>query len=109
MKKKITKAGDSKKNAKSAGTKAKKSADKMPKRVSAINAAVEVLKKGGKPMGCKELVAAMSEQGLWKSPEGKTPQATLYSAIVREIQKAGSKARFKKVDRGQFEFRSSGT
>ena len=27
----------------------------------------------------------MAEQGLWSSPNGKTPSATLYAAILREI------------------------
>jgi hypothetical protein len=38
---------------------------------------------------------------MWTT-KGKTPAATLYAAILREIQKKGSEARFKKVDRGQF-------
>ena len=38
---------------------------------------------------------------LWTTT-GKTPGATLYSCILREIQKKGDEARFKKVDRGQF-------
>ena len=36
------------------------------------------------------------------SPGGKTPAATLYSAILREIQTKGKEARFKKSDRGLF-------
>ena len=77
------------------------------KRVSALDAAATVLKKAGKPMRSRELITAMAEQGLWKSPAGKTPHATLYAAILREIQKAveaGRVTRFRKVDRGQFTF-----
>jgi len=37
----------------------------------------------------------------WKT-NGKTPHATLYSAIIREIATKGSEARFKKADRGLF-------
>ena len=44
----------------------------------------------------------MAAKGYWKSPGGKTPAATLYSAILRECQKKGKDARFKKVDRGRF-------
>ncbi len=40
-------------------------------------------------------------EGLWKTG-GKTPAATLYSAILGEITTKGSEARFKKTDRGQF-------
>ena len=77
------------------------------KRVSALDAAATVLKKAGKPMRSRELITAMSEQGLWKSPAGKTPHATLYAAILREIQKAvetGRVTRFRKSDRGLFTF-----
>jgi hypothetical protein len=41
-------------------------------------------------------------KGLWTSPGGKTPHATLYASILREINTKGKDARFKKVDRGQF-------
>ena len=75
-----------------------------PKRVSAIDAAAQVLKKSGKPMRAQELIAAMAQQKLWTSPGGKTPHATLYAAIIREITTKGAAARFTKVERGQFEF-----
>ena len=75
-----------------------------PKRVSALDAAAQVLQKAGKPMRSQELIAAMAERGLWKSPNGKTPHATLYAAMLREIGAKGAIARFKKVDRGQFAF-----
>ncbi len=84
-----------------------KDKDAKPKRTSALDAAAEVLKAEGKPMTCKAMIAAMAERGLWTSPNGKTPQATLYSAILREIRKAvetGTVSRFRKTDRGQFEF-----
>ncbi len=75
-----------------------------PKRVSALSAAARVLSAANKPMRAQELIAAMAEQGLWTSPGGKTPHATLYAAMMREEREKGSAARFKKVDRGQFEF-----
>ncbi|MBI5763655.1 MAG: winged helix-turn-helix domain-containing protein [Planctomycetes bacterium] len=74
------------------------------KRTSALDAAAIVLKKASKPMRSQELITAMAEQKLWTSPGGKTPHATLYAAILREINEKGKEARFKKVDRGQFEF-----
>ena len=83
--------------------KAKKpAAEKKPKRVSALDAAAQVLAKSGKPMRAKELIEAMTDQRLWTSPGGKTPHATLYAAILREITVKGTEARFKKTDRGQF-------
>ena len=83
------------------GQKAK--ADK-PKRTSALDAAAQVLAKAGTPMRSQELITAMAEQGLWTSPGGKTPHATLYAAMLREINEKGKDARFSKVDRGQFAF-----
>lgn len=90
------------KGTKAPAAKAKKA--EKPKRTSALDAAATVLKKAGKPMRSQELIDAMAAQGLWKSPGGKTPHATLYAAILREITAKGKAARFKKVDRGQFEF-----
>jgi hypothetical protein len=72
------------------------------KRVSAIDAAAQLLATSKEPMGCKELIEAMAAKGLWSSPGGKTPHATLYSAILREINVKGKDARFTKTDRGRF-------
>lgn len=72
------------------------------KRVSALDAAAQVLVKATKPMRASELVEAMEKSGLWKSPGGKTPEATLYAAMIREIRAKGDKARFKKHERGVF-------
>jgi len=41
------------------------------------------------------------EKGYWKSG-GKTPHATVYSAMIREVAAKGKDSRFKKVDRGRF-------
>ncbi|MCC7435730.1 MAG: winged helix-turn-helix domain-containing protein [Methanoregulaceae archaeon] len=73
-----------------------------PKRVSALNAAAQVLASSQVPMRAKELTAAMEKKGLWTSPGGKTPHATLYAAMIREIAALGDKARFKKHERGVF-------
>ncbi len=73
-----------------------------PKRVSALDAAAQVLANSEVPMRAKELIAAMEKKGLWTSPGGKTPHATLYAAMIREIAALGDKARFKKHERGVF-------
>ncbi|MFO0836900.1 MAG: HTH domain-containing protein [Phycisphaerae bacterium] len=88
----------------SAKAERKAATDAKPKRVSALDAAAQVLKSGGKSMRSTEMIAAMAEQGLWTSPNGKTPHATLYAAILREISAKGGEARFRKTDRGQFEY-----
>ena len=85
-----------------AKTKPAKTKPAKPKRVSALDAAVQVLQQAGKPMTTPELVAAMKEQKLWVSPNGKTPHATLHAAISTEIKKKGTASRFRKAERGHF-------
>jgi hypothetical protein len=97
-------AAKAKRDRKAATPKAKAASEQKPKRVSALDAAATVLKKAGKPMRAQELIAAMAEQGLWTSPGGKTPHATLYAAMMREERVKKGEARFRKVDRGQFAF-----
>ena len=81
---------------------------KMPKatkpdgKLSQLDAAVKVLTEAGTPMTTKAMIEAMATKGYWTSPGGATPHATLYSAILRELQKKGAESRFTKVDRGQF-------
>ena len=72
------------------------------KKLSAIDAAAKVLTDTKQAMNAKELVEAMAAKKLWTSPGGKTPHATLYSAILREIGTKGNDARFKKTERGKF-------
>jgi hypothetical protein len=91
-----------------ATAKARATTDKKPKRVSALDAAAQVLVKAGKPMRAQELIAAMAEAGLWTSPGGKTPHATLYAAMMREARDKGRDSRFKKVDRGMFAISKEG-
>src|SRR4051812_13816606 len=80
----------------------KKKAEYKAKRVSAIDAAAQVLAASKEPMGCQQMIEAMAMKGLWKSPGGKTPHATLYSAILREIATKGKESRFVKKERGRF-------
>lgn len=84
------------------GKAAKPAKQEAEKRLSALDAAAKVLAKSKEPMGCQELIDAMAKQKLWASPNGKTPAATLYAAILREITRKGTEARFKKTDRGRF-------
>jgi hypothetical protein len=82
--------------------KAKAAKEPKAKKVGALDAAAQVLAASSEPMNCKQLIEAMADQKLWTSPGGKTPHATLYSAIIREISVKGKDARFVKKDRGQF-------
>lgn len=88
---------------KPAGKKAKATnGEAKAKKVSAIDAAAQVLAGEKEPMNAKQMIEAMAAKGLWTSPGGKTPHATLYSAILREINEKGKDARFKKTERGRF-------
>lgn len=82
--------------------------DKNARKLSALDAAAAVLRKATAPMNCKAMIDAMEEARLWSSPGGKTPSATLYSAILRELASKGDDARFRKVERGHFEFAGKG-
>jgi hypothetical protein len=76
--------------------------DGREKRLSALDAAAKVLGEAGRPLTCKEMIAAMAAKGYWTSPGGKTPAATLSSALLRELTTKGAAARFVKTTRGQF-------
>ncbi len=71
-------------------------------RHSLLNLAAKALAESGQPLNCKEMAERVLATGLWKS-EGKTPAATLSSAILREMRTRGEAARFRKVERGKFE------
>ncbi|MEQ1828248.1 MAG: winged helix-turn-helix domain-containing protein [Pirellula sp.] len=98
---KATSTKATKKNATVAKPAAKKSKP-ATKKLSQIEAAVAVLTKAKQPMNCKAIVEAMQVEGLWSTPGGATPEATLYASILREINGRGKDARFKKVARGMF-------
>jgi hypothetical protein len=70
--------------------------------MSCLNAAAKVLAEKAEPMNCKEMIDAMSAKGYWTTPGGKTPWATLYSSVAREIRDKGKESRFKKADSGKF-------
>jgi hypothetical protein len=84
-----------------ASAKAKKPTTKKGK-TSALDAAAKVLGESKEPLTTKEMIDAMQAKGYWKSPGGKTPDRTLYSAILREIVLKKGASRFVKAERGKF-------
>ena len=98
MSKTATKKTASAKSAKTKAPKAKSATGKL----SCIDAAAKVLSEAKEPMTTKAMIEQMAAKGYWSSPNGQTPAATLYSAILREIKTKGKEARFKKADRGLF-------
>jgi hypothetical protein len=51
------------------------------KHPSGLDAAARVLAEAGEPLNTKDMVARMLEVGLWKT-KGKTPAATIYTAVT---------------------------
>lgn len=80
---------------------AKVEVPKPERKLSLIKAAAEILS-DGIPRNCGEIVRVAGERGLWSSPKGKTPAATLHTALITEIRVKGEASRFAKVDRGLF-------
>ena len=72
--------------------KAKKAKEPKAKKVGALDAAAQVLAASKEPLNCKAMIEAMAKKGLWTSPGGKTPHATLYCAIIREIATQGERS-----------------
>ncbi len=70
------------------------------KRPSGLDLAAKALEMAGQPLNAQQLAAATIELG-WPT-SGKTPHATLYAAVIREIAAKGRDSRFTKTDRGLF-------
>ena len=63
-----------------------------------------MLEQSAAPLSVKAMIDAAKAQGLWTPRAGKTPEQTLYSAIIREIRDKGAASRFRKEGRGLFSF-----
>jgi len=70
-------------------------------KMSGLDAAAKVLAEAGEPLDCKTVVERALANGYWKTG-GKTPHATVYAAIIREIARKGEASRFRKTARGRF-------
>ena len=86
--------------AKQGDTKPKK--PKAKTKMSGLDAAAKVLSESKEPMGTKQIIEVAFAKKYWHS-DGKTPHATLYAAIIREIAVKQKESRFRKVGRGKFE------
>jgi hypothetical protein len=82
--------------------KTKPEAPAKPKKLGCLDAAAKLLGETGQAMTCQEMIDAMAAKGYWASPNGKTPSATLYAAILREITTKAKESRFTKTERGKF-------
>jgi len=72
-------------------------------KMSMLDAAAEILKTSKEPLCCKDICRAIFEKKLAES-SGRTPHATISAAMGREISSQGENSRFRRADRGKFEF-----
>jgi hypothetical protein len=103
--KKATKPAKDAKNAKQRKPKADKPAKE--RKPGGLDAAARVLREASTAMNCGDIVKTALEKGYWQTG-GKTPAATIYAAILREINVKGADARFRKTARGHFELTAAG-
>ena len=61
-----------------------------------------MLEQSDEPLAVRAMIEKAKESGLWTPKGGKTPEQTLYSAIIREIKDKGDASRFRKAGRGLF-------
>ncbi len=74
--------------------------EKKARKPSGLDLAAQVLAESKEPLNAKTIAERAITAG-WKTT-GKTPHATLYAAMIREIATKGKTARFRKADRGLF-------
>jgi len=89
------------------GAAASNAAAKRNATLSALDAAALVLAKipesqAAAGLGARDIIERMRSEGLWQSPGGKTPDATLYAAMVREITAKRELSRFARIAKGRF-------
>jgi hypothetical protein len=73
-----------------------------PKKMTALDAAHRVLEESGQVMTAPEIYESMKAKGYWESPNGLTPAATIYAAMLREIGIRGKDARFRRPEPSKF-------
>lgn len=72
------------------------------KKLSLLDAAVEVLKTSGQPMNTREIVKAATDAALWIPTACRTPEQTLYGSIFREIATKENPRIVKAEQKGKF-------
>ena len=78
-------------------------APKPQKKLSLVNAGIEVLKQEGRPLNTREIVKLATERGLWTPTACKTPEQSLYGGFFLEIKNSANPRIKKSAERGRFE------
>ena len=76
---------------------------KPRRKLSLLNAAIEVLRAEGRPLNTRDLVKLAMERGLWTPTGCRTPEQSLYGAIFLEIKNSETPRVRKSAERGKFE------
>ena len=80
-----------------------KEAAKPVRKLSLVNAGIEVLKQVGKPLNTREIVKLAAERGLWTPTACRTPEQSLYGGFFLEIKNSAAPRIRKSAERGKFE------
>ena len=78
-------------------------APKPQKKLSLVNAGIEVLKQEGRPLNTREIVKLATERGLWTPTACRTPEQSLYGGFFLEIENSANPRIKKSAERGRFE------
>lgn len=78
-------------------------APKPQRKLSLVNAGIEVLKQEGRPLNTREIVKFATERGLWTPTACRTPEQSLYGAFFLEMKNSSSPRIKKSAERGKFE------
>ena len=78
-------------------------APKPRKKLSLVNAGIEVMKQEGRPLNTREIVKLATERGLWTPTACRTPEQSLYGAFFLEMKNSSSPRIKKSAERGKFE------
>lgn len=89
------------------GKKARAATDPADAPLSGLDAAAKVLGESKEPLNAKAITAVAIEKGYWRST-GRTPHATIFAAMIREISAKGKESRFAKAGRGLFTLSGKG-
>jgi restriction system protein len=73
----------------------------QPKKLSALEAAYQVLLQAGEPLRCEEITRRMFAQNLWVTA-GKTPDATVHARLCVDLKKKGTDSRFVRTGKATF-------
>ncbi len=75
--------------------------------MNVLQATQSVLQEAGTPLHYREITQRMIDRGLWQT-DGKTPDATVSSAITGDIKKNGTHSLFQRTDEGVYALREWG-